>query len=361
MVSPTRAMVAPIPWLKNSMIGARMASKFMGKTIVHGRGKKSPLPIRDGLNSSRARLPDDAEPTPAWDFLTELITTQRHRHPADDATALQARFDAGEVVLRSGQPLAPASLLSPGQDVYFYRIPAPEASVPHEIGVIHHDDDLLVVDKPPFLATMPRGRHITETVTVRMRRATGIQELSPAHRLDRLTSGVLIFTTRPEVRGAYQTLFARRETTKIYEAVADFDPRLVPTAGPVLWESRMEKTPGQIQGFIVDGEPNARTWVTSVTPLDDAGQAAVEKRHGPRPRQARYVLQPETGKTHQLRLHMWAAGVPILGDPVYPRIHREDEEDLQVPMHLVARELSFTDPLSGRARVFTTQRDWVRG
>ncbi|AGF73671.1 hypothetical protein A605_13375 [Corynebacterium halotolerans YIM 70093 = DSM 44683] len=284
-----------------------------------------------------------------------LIATQRHRHPDDDLAALQARFDAREVVLRSGEPLTPETLVQPGWDVYFYRMPAPEPTVPHEIGIIHRDEDLIVVDKPPYLATMPRGRHITETVTVRLRRSTGIQELSPAHRLDRLTSGVLVFTVRPEVRGAYQRLFAERQVTKTYEAIARHDTALAATT-PLEWASRMVKTPGEIQGYIVDGEPNARTTLADVVPLTDDEQTAMESVHGPLERQARYVLRPETGRTHQLRLHMWAAGVPILGDPVYPRIYSEAEEDMAVPMHLIARSLEFTDPLSGEARRFVSRR-----
>ena len=55
--------------------------------------------------------------------------------------------------------------------------------------------DIVVVDKPHFLATMPRGRHVTQTVVVRLRRELDLPELSPAHRLDRLTAGVLLLTT----------------------------------------------------------------------------------------------------------------------------------------------------------------------
>lgn len=325
---------------------------FMGKRLAHKRQKKEPLPIRDGLNSSRARLPDGSPSMTAWDMVEYLISTQRHRHPDDNAEALQARFDAQEVVLRSGMPLAPESPVKPGWDVYFYRMPAPEQVVPHEIEILHWDNNLLVANKPPFLATMPRGRHITETVTVRLRRSTGIQELTPAHRLDRLTSGVLVFTVRPEVRGAYQQLFAERKVSKTYEAIAHYDSALAAST-PLRWESRMVKTPGEIQGYIVEGPPNALTTLNSVVPLSDDEQAAAEAIHGPLAQQARYGLSPETGRTHQLRLHMLAAGLPILGDPVYPRIYTEEEEDMTIPMHLIARELSFTDPLTGEPRLFT--------
>ena len=80
--------------------------------------------------------------------------------------------------------------------------------MPFDIPILYRDDDIVVVDKPHFLATMPRGRHVAQTALVRLRRELDLPELSPAHRLDRLTAGVLLFTARREVRGAYQTLFA---------------------------------------------------------------------------------------------------------------------------------------------------------
>lgn len=78
--------------------------------------------------------------------------------------------------------------------------------------------------------------------------------------------------------------------------------------------------------------------------------------HGPLAPQARYVLRPKTGKTHQLRLHMWRAGVPILGDPVYPVIYPAEAEDMSIPMHLTARHIAFIDPITDKPREFWTQR-----
>lgn len=206
------------------------------------------------------------------------------------------------------------------------------------------------------MATMPRARHIVQTATVQLRRLTGIPDLSPAHRLDRLTSGLVLFTTRPELRGPYQTLFAQRQVSKVYEAIAPYDSHLAQSLadGRLTWRSRLEKNPGELQGRFIDGEPNAITYLEAITRCSVAEQEELEKIHGKQPPLAHYRLAPVTGKTHQLRLHMWAAAVPILGDPVYPRIYAEDEEDFAVPMHLIAREISFTDPLSGTHRSFRT-------
>lgn len=318
----------------------------MGKRISQKRRGATPLPIRDGLNPTHARVPDG--PITAWDFVHNLITTQRHRHPEDNEAALQTRFDANEVVRQDGSPLRPDSILATNAVVYFYRIPAPEQPVPYGIPILHEDEHLLVVDKPPFMATMPRARHITETATVRLRRETGNNDLSPAHRLDRLTSGLLVFTKDHSVRGAYQTLFAERRVTKTYEAIAP----LADVSPGTIWRSRMEKTPGELQGRIVEGEVNAITEVAAVEPVD---KNPYEMLHGSLPALARYTLKPHTGKTHQLRLHMLQAGIPIIGDPIYPVIFPAEAEDMRIPMHLTATRISFVDPLTGRPREFSSQ------
>lgn len=318
----------------------------MGQRISQkGRGA-TPLPIRDGLNPTHARVVEG--PITAWDFVHDLIVTQRHRHPDDNDSALQARFTANEVVSQDGTPLSPDSTLATNAMVYFYRMPAPETPVPYDIPILHENEHLLVVDKPPFMATMPRARHITETATVRLRRMTGNNELSPAHRLDRLTSGILVFTKDRTVRGAYQTLFAERRVTKTYEAIAP----LADVSPGTVWRSRMEKTPGELQGRIVEGEVNAITEVGGVEPVDKAPYEAI---HGSLPEIAKYTLKPQTGKTHQLRLHMLQAGIPIIGDPIYPVIFPAEAEDMRIPMHLTATHISFVDPLTARPREFSSQ------
>lgn len=328
------------------MTGARIELKSMGQRISQkGRGA-TPLPIRDGLNPTHARVVEG--PITAWDFVHDLIVTQRHRHPDDNDSALQARFTANEVVSQDGTPLSPDSTLATNAMVYFYRMPAPETPVPYDIPILHEDEHLLVVDKPPFMATMPRARHITETATVRLRRMTGNNELSPAHRLDRLTSGILVFTKDRTVRGAYQTLFAERRVTKTYEAIAP----LADVPPGTVWRSRLEKTPGELQGRIVEGEVNAITEVSGVEPVDKAPYEAI---HGSLPEIAKYTLKPQTGKTHQLRLHMLQAGIPIIGDPIYPVIFPAEAEDMRIPMHLTATHISFVDPLTARPREFSSQ------
>jgi tRNA pseudouridine32 synthase / 23S rRNA pseudouridine746 synthase len=228
-------------------------------------------------------------------------------------------------------------VLPAGAHVYFYRELRDEVPVPFDIPVLHRDDGMVVVDKPHFLATMPRGRHVAQTALVRLRWELDLPELSPAHRLDRLTAGVLLFTTRRELRGTYQTLFSRGEVRKTYLARAAVNPDL---ALPRLVRSRIIKRRGQLQSVEESGEPNAETLI---------------ERMG----DGLYRLTPRTGRTHQLRLHMASLGLPIVNDPLYPNMVDVAPDDFSRPLQLLAHSLEFTDPVNGHRREFTSRRNLV--
>ncbi|MGI9124295.1 MAG: pseudouridine synthase [Mycobacterium sp.] len=248
--------------------------------------------------------------------------------------AAEAKVLAGEVVDRRGEVVDATTVLPAGALVFLYRDLPDEVEVPFDIPVLYRDENIVVVDKPHFLATMPRGRHVVQTALVRLRRDLGLPELSPAHRLDRLTAGVLLFTARREVRGAYQTLFARGEVAKTYLAWSSVAPGL--DAAQKI-SNRIVKRRGVLQASIEPGEPNAETFVE---PLGEG----------------RYRLTPRTGRTHQLRVHMAALGMPIDNDPLYPRVVDVDDADFSAPLRLVARRLEFQDPISGERRDFVSSR-----
>lgn len=245
-----------------------------------------------------------------------------------------ARVLAGEVVAADGTALDGSSVLPAGAHVYLYRDLPDEVVVPFGIPVLYRDENILVVDKPHFLATMPRGSHVAQTALVRLRREFDLPELSPAHRLDRLTAGVLLFTVRREVRGAYQTLFARGEVSKTYLARSSVEPGLVV---PQRVSNRIVKRRGVLQAAVEPGEPNAET---VVEPLGDG----------------LYRLTPRTGRTHQLRVHMAGLGVPIDNDPLYPAMADVDPQDFSRPLGLLAQDLQFTDPVTRRTLHFSSPR-----
>lgn len=279
--------------------------------------ERPPLPVRDGLGPARLRLL-------GGNVHDEL----------EQRFGIGAKVLAGEVVLLDGTTVDRTTTLPAGAHVYFYRDLVDEVEVPFDVPVLYRDDDIVVVDKPHFLATMPRGGHVVQTALVRLRRELNLPELSPAHRLDRLTAGVLLFTARREVRGRYQRLFAEGGTRKTYLARSD-GTATVPL--PATLRSRIIKHRGQLQAFEEPGEPNAETYV------EDMGDGL-------------YRLSPRTGRTHQLRVHMASIGLPIIGDSLYPNVIDVAADDFGSPLQLLAQRLEFTDPITGEARVFVSSR-----
>lgn len=295
----------------------------------------SPLPQRAGIDPVRLRLP--ADPDGLWPDLGAYLTARYEG--TRGAESIARLLSGGRVLGPGGRVLSARDPYEPGGYLWFHRDMEPEPPVPFPLRVVHRDRHLLVVDKPHFLATTPRGSHVTQTVLARLREELDLPELSPAHRLDRLTAGLVMFSVRPEDRGPYQLLFQRRAVHKEYEALAAHDPEL---ALPCTLRSRIEKTRGVIAAVEVPGgEPNAESLVER---LEARGALA------------RYRLTPHTGRTHQLRVHMNSLGLPILGDPVYPRVTDPAPDDYRRPLQLLARVLAFTDPVTGAAHRFESGR-----
>lgn len=245
-----------------------------------------------------------------------------------DPDGIIDRFDRGEVVGIGGIPLSRTTPLNEHTFIWYYRELPPEVRLPVEISILHQDENLLVVDKPHFLPTTPGGMYVAESALIRLRVALGIPDLIPMHRLDRMTAGVLLFSTNPETRGKYQVMFEKRRIEKEYEAVAPVRPDL---ELPLVVRSRMVKSRTYLLAQEVPGEPNAETRVELIEESDGIG---------------RYRLLPHTGKTHQLRVHMASLGIGILNDPFYPVLLEQAPDDYSRPMQLLARSVRFTDPLT---------------
>lgn len=293
----------------------------------------APLPQRRGVDPVRVRLPAGGTWATAREYLVERLTG------AGPGT-IESMFAAGLVVGADGRALSPDTPYRPGTYVWFHRELPAEVPVPFPVEVVYRDDHIVVADKPHFLATTPRGTHVAETALARLRHELGIPALTAAHRLDRLTAGLVLFTVRPEERGAYQTLFRDRRVRKVYEAVAPYDPAL---ALPRTVRSRIVKERGVQAAREVPGEPNAETRV---------------ERAGHRAGLGRYRLLPATGQTHQLRVHLNALGIPILGDPLYPEVTAPGPPGaFRRPLQLLARTLEFTDPVTGTEHAFTSARE----
>ena len=291
----------------------------------------APLPIRDGVAPSYLWLQGGDWP----DMLSFMV----QRYPAVSAEQWRSRMERGDVVDNEGVPLQPSSPYRRGTRIFYYReLPEPETPIPFEEEILFQDEHLVVVDKPHFLPMIPSGRFVQETLLVRLKKKLGNPDLTPIHRLDRETAGVVIFSAQVASRGVYQSMFQKRVIQKEYEALA---PRLHGREFPFTYRSRM------VDGdkfFIMKeeaGEPNSETLIDVIEHRADA---------------TLYRLHPHTGRKHQLRLHLASLGIPIINDAFYPVALPCKQDDMSQPLKLLARAIEFTDPLTGERRRFTSRR-----
>ncbi|WP_028008511.1 pseudouridine synthase [Solimonas flava] len=291
----------------------------------------APLPVRDGVGPSYVLLPAGAWPN----MLAFLI----ERFPAIDALAWRSRMARGLVLDDAGLRVAPDTPYRAGATLWYYRELESEPEIPFEAELLYRDEHLLIADKPHFLPVLPSGRFVQQTLLVRLKKQLGLAELSPLHRIDRGTAGLVAFSVQAATRGAYQRLFATRSVDKRYEALA---PLVAGLAFPFTRRSRLVAGEPFFRMREAAGEANSETVFESATP---------------RGGHALYRLRPVTGKKHQLRVHLAALGAPIVNDSFYPQLTDDPAgSDFSQPLQLLAKELAFTDPLSGRRHVFTSGR-----
>ena len=299
--------------------------------------KNSPLPYRDGVPPSYLILPCDEEhPKGRW---PNLLSFLQHRFPHIDPELLRQRLAKGDLMDNNGEPLTEDAAFIAGMKIWYYREVPDEQPVPFQEDIIYEDDLIVIADKPHWLSTIPSGRHLKETLLIRLRNRLQLPDLVPAHRLDRETAGLVLLCKQPQHRGAYQTMFQQRQVKKTYRAVAGINPEL---QLPRIHRSLMVKGDHFFTMKEEKGEPNSETAITLLT------------RQGDR---ALYEMKPHTGRQHQLRLHLSAMGIGIENDPWYPDVQPEaDHDDFNTPLQLLAYTLEFTDPVTGEDRFFKSNR-----
>ena len=305
---------------------------------------RSPLPQRFGLDAAWVRTPDrDPQNPMPWSTMRGWLDHKVGAHIDVDEFLSDERFVYGD-----GRVVDRRDAYNANTFVWFYRDLRDEPEVPGTIDTLYEDERILVVDKPPFLSTIPRGQHVRQSVVVRLRDALGLPNLVPAHRLDRMTSGLLLLTKEQQWRGSYQSLFQQREVVKTYLALADHPDSLgdrTPTF-PVTVQNHLHKQHGTQRVEVLEGlSPNSESRIDVLRDVN--GQAA---------RGTVYRLEPHTGKTHQLRQHMSSLGLPIAGDPLFPEILATSIDDFAIPLQLLAFSLEFTDPVDGTARYYESRR-----
>ena len=297
------------------------------------RYRPNPPPARLGVAPSCVVLPDGREGQ--WATMSDFLI---QRFPGVPASVWQQRLENSDVIDDAGQVITPITPFEARRRLYYFRDVPQEPRIAFDEVILWQDDHLLVVDKPHFLPVMPSGKYLQETVLVRLKNKLDLPDLAPIHRIDRDTAGLVLFSIQVATRDAYHALFRKREVRKTYEAIAPWNPAL---PWPIRRESRIEESDHFFQQTEVPGQPNA---LTLIEPLQVMGELA------------RYQLKPVTGQRHQLRVHMAALGLPIVGDGIYPTLTPEGQVDFERPLQLLAKSIEFVDPLSGDLRSFTSQR-----
>ena len=333
------------------------------------------IPDRDGVSPSCVATPGGHWPL-ALDFLAERLSNLPREVWAK-------RMATGWVWGDDAQPVPPNAAFTPHTRLYYWRQSPTEPALPWPARVLYQDAHLVVADKPHFMPVTPSGPFVQNSLLVQLKRELGLPELSPIHRIDRDTAGLVLFAVQTSERAAYQTLFRDRLVRKRYEAVAPWadlaalaqtdspakpsaedgamgakgtwsplelplghatpaDP--VPSDSPLAWRYR-SRLESDAHFFTIHERPGEANSETHIQLMERVGHWG------------RYLLVPHTGKRHQLRAHLSAMGLPMRHDPYYPTVSRaaQTADDWTQPLQLLASQLAFEDPFSGRLHAFESQ------
>ena len=313
--------------------------------------------LRNGVSPSKVGVPANT-PLSAIDFLSQ-------RFPTIQTSVWLERFAAGLVLNTKAERMAPKDSLEGESHLLYFRHVANEPTLPFKANIIFQDAYLVVADKPHFMPVTPGGQFVQQSLLVQLKQQLNLPELSPIHRIDRETAGLVMFSVRAQDRDAYQALFRLGQVEKTYEAIAG-----VPESSPLMPKfplTHKSKMVEAAQFFkmrelradeMTGGEVfNSETWIDCVERIDTS-DSRIRTQTTPTSALARYVLKPLTGQRHQLRVHMNALGLPLVGDQFYPVVKREAKqtEDYNEALQLLAKTIVFKDPLSGILRTFESRQ-----
>lgn len=225
----------------------------------------------------------------------ETLLTARFSH--SDRPTWLARIAAGEVEV-DGRRADPEQAVRRGQRLVWHRPPWEEPAVPLRCSVLYADDDLLVVDKPSGLPTVPAGGFLDHTLLTVVQRQ--FPEATPMHRLGRGTSGIVLFARTGAARAALQADWRAHRVGKTYRALA---------SGRVEGAQTIEVAIGPVAhprlGEVFAASPQGRPARSRVRVVQARAEDSVVE------------VDIDTGRPHQIRIHLAAIGHPLVGDPLY--------------------------------------------
>ena len=231
----------------------------------------------------------------------------RHSSPAQ----WQARIEAGQIQSQ-GSPVAADDRLQPGQVLAYHRPPWSEPPVPLDFQVLYEDEDLMAIAKPAGLPVLPGGNFLTHTLLHQLQRRYPDHPPTPVHRLGRGTSGLVLLARSPLARSVLSRQM--RESTaqahapqaphpirKIYRALVG--PSHLPDTFTLT--TPIGKVPHPVLGYVYGASPTGLSAYSEGNVLQRSAAATLVE------------VTIRTGRPHQIRIHLAAAGYPLLGDPLY--------------------------------------------
>lgn len=296
------------------------------------------LPLKNGVSASKKTITiinDDAD---------SIFSFCCKKFNKVNPSIWKKRFENKQVFIKIGNLFVIAQKNMPIKnfincDLYYYKQVENEIIINDKYEIIYENDSIIVVDKPHFLPTTPSGAYIEQTLLSRLKHQYKNKDITPVHRLDRQTAGVVLFCKNKYHRGAYQNLFATQQVKKCYHAIAKIKTNL-PKSINIHIERSDKFYTMQVN---LNKAPNSHT---KIKMLYINAQNNL----------AKYALYPSTGKMHQLRVHLNYIGIPIYNDSYYPTICQENDKNMQKPLQLLAKSLAFIDPIDGAYRMFVSRR-----
>ncbi len=279
---------------------------------------------------------------------TTVLAFLSERFPHISVIQWQKRMQASKVHWLNGPAIDEASPAIPGKIVCYYREVESEPEIPFRHKIIFQNEHIVIADKPHFLQVTPGGSFVNECLLARLQKQLQQEDIVPVHRLDRDTAGLVMFSLNPKSRADYFRLFQQQAISKGYQAVAKLKSEGLQSDLPIHWkvQNRIEAVgTSHLRQQFETSDPaqiNARSCISLVAIKGPLGL---------------FELHPQTGKTHQLRLHMLSLGMPILNDRFYPKLMpRAEAENYRKPLQLLAKSLRFTDPVSGEPTEFQSDQ-----